>query len=323
MSKLIYENWKPRGATLDVIDQANGVLNNYARQGFDLTLRQLYYQFVSKGWIANKQSEYNKLGSIVNKARLAGLIDWNHIEDRTRELESLNHFRNPAHVIQSSLHWFHTDRWADQPYYIEVWIEKDALTGVIEPVCQQNDIAFLSCRGYTSQSEMWGASQRMLEALNDGRKIIVLHLGDHDPSGIDMTRDIRDRLELFLSVDHWRNEMEGIGDRPSASVQYVRDHFQVNRLALHMEQVEQYGPPPNPAKLTDTRADAYIRDYGYESWELDALEPTVISALIENAIEDYRDPDLWYDACKEEERMRHQLGEVAARWPEVEMMLSA
>jgi hypothetical protein len=196
MPKLIYEKWKPREASVSVVARANAILEQYAEQGFDLTLRQLYYQFVARGWIPNRQEEYDKLGATVNKARLAGLIDWNHIEDRTRSLESLTHFRDPAHVIESSLRWFHTDRWAEQPYHVEVWIEKDALVGVIEPTCQRNDVSFFSCRGYTSQSEMWTAGQRLLKKIEQGKKVRILHLGDHDPSGIDMTRDIEERLQV-------------------------------------------------------------------------------------------------------------------------------
>lgn len=322
MPKLIYEKWNPRAATKVVINQANSILNEYAQQGFDLTLRQLYYQFVARGLIANRQEEYNKLGQTINKARLAGMIDWDHIEDRTRELESLNHFRDPAHVIQSSLHWFHINRWAEQPYHVECWIEKDALTGVIEPVCQENDVPYLSCRGYTSQSEMWRAGQRMLDALDKGKSIVVLHLGDHDPSGIDMTRDIEERLFKFLSIDHWRNRLEGSGDGYEPSFEYVKDHFRVDRLALHMSQVEEYQPPPNPAKLTDTRAENYVALHGYQSWELDALEPSVIAELIQDALDDIRDDELWEDWTEQEEKYRDLLRAAASRWTEVEELLS-
>jgi hypothetical protein len=79
-------------------------------------------------------------------------------------------------------------------------IEKDALVGVIEDVCRQWDVPYFSCRGYASQSEMWGAGQRLLERIRSGRKVQVIHLGDHDPSGLDMSRDIRERLATFISL---------------------------------------------------------------------------------------------------------------------------
>jgi len=111
----------------------------------------------------------------------------------------------------------------------------------------------------------------------NGQRPIVFHLGDHDPSGIDMTRDNRDRLSLFAGVD-----------------------ITVVRLALNMEQIERYRPPPNPAKVTDSRFEAYQREYGDESWELDALNPEVIHNLIENNVQCIRDEKLWDAALARE-----------------------
>jgi hypothetical protein len=322
MPKLVYERWKPRDSSIAVVARVNGILDEYAAQGFQLTLRQVYYQCVARGWIPNRQEEYDKLGATVNKARLAGLIDWNHIEDRTRSLESLTHFRDPAHVIESSLRWFHTDRWAEQPCHVEVWIEKDALVGVIEPTCQRNDVSFFSCRGYTSQSEMWTAGQRLLKKIDEGKSVRILHLGDHDPSGIDMTRDIEERLRKFLVIDHWRYGMEGSGQGVRESIEWIEPRFEVNRLALNMDQIEQYGPPPNPAKVTDSRARGYIATHGRQSWELDALEPTVMADLIESAIDELRDDEAWEAATEKEERFRLLLSEASGRWGEVEELLA-
>ncbi len=87
--------------TLAVIERANEIIEDFAAQGFDLTLRQLYYQFVSRGLIQNKMQEYKKLGSIINDARLAGLIDWERITDRTRELKQNNHWDSPSHIVEA------------------------------------------------------------------------------------------------------------------------------------------------------------------------------------------------------------------------------
>lgn len=141
-------------ATLDVIARANEIIAEYAEQGFALTLRQLYYQFVARALLRNKQTEYKRLGSIVNDARLAGLIDWDHIQDRTRNLLSNSHWTDPAEIIDSAARSFEVDKWTGQEWRPEVWIEKDALLGVIEGVCVELDVPFFSCRGYTSQSEM-------------------------------------------------------------------------------------------------------------------------------------------------------------------------
>lgn len=340
MPKLIYEKWEPGEDALDVIARVNKILDEYAAQDFDLTLRQLYYQFVALDWFPddrrwrqipdtkrwvrdlngtkNADPNYKWLGDIVNRGRLRGLIDWDRIVDRTRALAGLNHFNDPEHMLRRSLDWFHIDRWEAQDFYLEVWIEKEALAGVIEPVCNELDVNFFSCRGYTSQSEMWGAGQRLLRQIEEGKEVRILHLGDHDPSGMDMSRDIEERLLKFLAIDHWRFKMRGASaDSTEPSLDYIKDRFKLNRLALNWHQIEEYGPPPNPAKLTDARAANYVREFGYESWELDALEPPVLARLIRDAVEEHRDEDLWVEACEREQEFLEQLREAQERWPEV------
>jgi len=279
--------------SLAVIEKANEICAAYAAQGFDLTLRQLYYQFVARGLLPNKDTEYKRLGQIVNDARLAGLLDWRYIVDRTRNLRALSHWQTPGSVLDSAAYGYRTDRWASQPHRVEVWIEKDALVGVIAGACERLDVPYFSCRGYTSQSELWGAAQRLIRHGKNGQDPIVIHLGDHDPSGIDMTRDITDRLALF-----------------GADVT-------VRRIALNMDQVRHYQPPPNPAKLTDARATGYIARHGYQSWELDALDPATLDRLIESTIREYRDQWLWDRDTAAMEADRDRLTEIARRFDEV------
>jgi hypothetical protein len=277
------------------ITTANEILEDYAQQGYDLTLRQLYYQFVSRGLIANKDTEYKKLGSVVNDARLAGRIDWNHITDRTRNLRANAHWDSPRDIVDACAQQFRFDKWAAQPNYVEVWVEKDALVGVLEVACKPLDVPYFSCRGYTSQSEMWVAAMRIVKQLEAGKSVYVVHLGDHDPSGIDMSRDITDRITMF--VEH---HLGGSA-------------FELNRIALNMNQVRQYNPPPNPAKITDSRATAYIAKHGDESWELDALEPRVLTALIQDTVENLRDPDEWDAAVKREDKAKAALRAAAVK----------
>lgn len=293
MPRIAYISKGFSDGSLDIIDKANIICADYQAQGFDLTLRQLYYQFVSRGFIANKQSEYKRLGDIVNNGRLAGLIDWDYIVDRTRNLQSLAHWRHPRQIIDAVAQQYRHELWAQQPYRVEVWIEKDALVGVIAGACDRNDVPYFSCRGYTSQSELWGAAQRLLRYEKNGQETVVIHLGDHDPSGIDMTRDIQDRLRLFGST------------------------AEVNRIALTMDQVDQYQPPPNPAKMTDSRVTGYIEEHGDESWELDALDPATLDALVEGEILSWRNDELWRAALARQERQRQRLVSVRERWDDV------
>ena len=301
-----------------VIDQANSIITEYQRQGFQLTLRQLYYQFVARDLIPNQQKEYKRLGAIITDGRYAGLIDWNAIEDRTRSLRGLTHWGSPAEIVRASAEQFRYGLWLDQPYRVEVWIEKDALVGVIEGICQQWDVDYFSCRGYVSASEMWSAGRRLGRYLNQDRKVIVLHLGDHDPSGVDMSGDIQRRLDDFTIGDlaHSHGEVLG-GERLKAGLGTV----DVRRIALTMDQVEEFNPPPNPAKLGDSRSQRYIEEYGDESWELDALDPATLANLIDTEIRGIVDQGRFDAAVGRQEQARDRLREVADQFEIEEEMI--
>lgn len=293
MPKIQYVEHKFGADALAILVQAEKIINEYTKKGFSLTLRQLYYAFVSRALIPNTIKSYKRLGGIINDGRMAGLIDWNAIEDRTRETVTPPAWDDPADIIRSAAASYKRDLWLTQDNRVYVWVEKEALAGIVGQVCSKLYVPYLSCRGYTSQSEMWSSARRLLQVENHGQKTIILHLGDHDPSGIDMTRDITDRLALFESS------------------------VEVHRIALNMDQIDEYHPPPNPAKVTDSRFDSYEEEYGDESWELDALDPQVMSDLIESKVKEHRDEDRWTTALDEQEAHRAQLMDAAKRWDEV------
>jgi hypothetical protein len=280
-------------SSLEVIAKAEEICNDYARQGLDLTIRQLYYQFVARDLIRNNQNEYKRIVQIMNDARMAGLIDWGHIVDRTRFLRGNSHWTNPADVLKSAAYGFMRDRWANQEERVEIWIEKDALVGVIQNPCETWDVPYFACRGYSSVSELRRAGLRLARHERMGKHTTVIHLGDHDPSGIDMTRDIEDRLRIFgSSVD-------------------------VVRLALNMDQVEEYGPPPNPTKMTDSRSNGYVDLHGYECWELDALDPTTIQDMVEEKILEHLDRTQWDRDTAADEADQARLHRIADNWDRV------
>lgn len=298
MPKIAYISKDFHQSSLDTILRADEIIREYMADGYVLTLRQLYYQFVARDLIPNKQSEYNRLGRLMSDARLAGLIDWNAIEDRTRNLSALAHWDSPADIVRGAASQFRVDHWEGQPYRIEVWIEKEALAGVFSRVCRELDIPFFSCRGYTSQSEMWGAAQRLKEYHLSGQQPLIFHFGDHDPSGIDMTRDIQERMELFGCA------------------------LRLDRLALNMDQVDEWEPPPNPAKVSDSRFESYLIEFGRQSWELDALEPRVLSDLVRDTVFNYIDQDAWDEADEQIQEGRRALRNISANWDEVEGFLN-
>jgi hypothetical protein len=275
--KIAYLKIAFKGPALKTIQQANEIIAEYGRQGFDLTLRQLYYQFVSRGLLPNTERNYKNLGNTLSEARLAGLVSWVAIEDRTRPLHGPTHWIGPDHMVRSGADTYAIDKWEGQDNRVEIWVEKEALEGVIAKAAEPLDLDFFPCRGYVSQSSMWRAARRLTNYEKGGQDPVVLYLGDHDPSGIDMTRDIKDRLAL-------------LGCKIT----------QVERIALTLDQVREHNPPPNPAKVTDSRYQAYMAEFGEESWELDALEPAFLVDLISKKTLEYRDQRKWDEALRKE-----------------------
>ncbi len=304
--KILYVPKKFNPVHQKIIDQANQIITGYSAQGYDLTLRQLYYQFVSKEWFpdewrdpktnsTNNNKSYDKLGGIISDARRAGLVDWHAIVDRTRNVRKPPTWGGPPDIIAACASQFSIDCWADQEYRPEVWVEKDALVGVLEVACEPWHCPYFSCRGYTSDSEAWAAAQRLKKASDNGQIPVVFHLGDHDPSGIDMSRDIQDRIDLFSGLTGAKR-------------------VQVRRIALNMNQVEEVNPPANPAKTTDGRFAKYQELYGDDSWELDALDPTYITTLISDEMKKLVDEQAWEDATHRRDNGRRLLQAVSDDW---------
>ncbi len=289
-----------RSGTRAIIRKANTIIEDYQRQGYKLTLRQLYYQFVSRNWLVNKQSEYKRLGEILNDARLAGLVDWDAIEDRGRNLVETPMWgypgdpTSPADFIADWGRHFKNDPWDQQPTYVEAWIEKESLIGVLERPCRKWRVPFFACKGYVSASEMYDTAYRLAGRAESGQRVVVLHLGDHDPSGTQMSENIAERIELLS------REMEGI---------------EVRRIALTMAQIAQYNPPPNPAKETDSRYATYCRTYNTRSsWELDSMPPSVMAQFVEDEIVGEIDMDMWEEAIDKEKVPHGQLLDIGRRW---------
>lgn len=298
MPKICYVDKKFSASSEAVIENANAIIAEYQAEGYTLTLRQLYYQFVSRDLSPNTMKDYKRIGSIINDGRLAGLIDWEAIEDRTRNLEKLGTWDSPQEILDATAKQFRFDWWEDQPYRVEVWVEKEALVGVIERAAFKWRMPYFACRGYTSQSEAWVAGQRFIEYAEAGQSVLILHLGDHDPSGIDMTRDNQDRITTFMSENNAGFDNLAV----------------VERIALNMDQVRRYRPPPNPAKFTDSRAADYVRKFGKSSWELDALDPKVIDQLITDAVQGVLDYDKWEAQKAREEKARAKIATMAKNW---------
>lgn len=305
-----------------IIETANQILLNYKHQGFKLSLRQLYYQFVARDifpedrkwsyknnkWVRdprgtkNADPNYKWLGDIISDARLAGLMDWDMIEDRGREAFLPAAWSSPAEIVMAAAKQFRVDRWEGQENYVEVMVEKDALSGILQPVCSRLHVRFTANKGYSSSSAMFEAGARIYDMLtakdSAANTAHIFYLGDHhDPSGIDMTRDITERLIQFSRLD----------------TKYY-DPIIVHRIALNYDQVEQWNPPENPAKQTDARYAAYRQEFGESSWELDAVEPKTLANLLQEGITNLIDTKQWDLITEREQAMRDELIDYARNY---------
>lgn len=281
-----FEEWNPRDNTLERVDQCEAIIEEYQKQDLKLTLRQLYYQLVSRNLIPNSDKSYNNLGTLVGKARMAGMLDWNAIEDRGRQPDVPLQFQDLEHRIESALYNYRLDRWEGQDTYAELWVEKAALAGVLEPMARRFHVTLMVNKGYSSLSAMYESADRFSENGYNKDRCVVFYLGDHDPSGQDMIRDIGERLNTFTRED---------------------PYIEVEAVALTTAQVRQYNPPPNPTKLTDSRATQYIRKHGRECWEVDALDPSTLQRLIADAFTNVIDQDLMDAVIEREEEDKRKL----------------
>lgn len=275
--KTCYRAKSFKASGMALIEACDRVIVQYMGQGLRLTLRQLYYQLVTQNIIPNEERSYKNLGNLVSDARLAGLLDWDAIEDRGREPDRPPEFESLSRLIEVAIASYRLPRWKGQEHYVELWVEKQALAGVLEPLAREFHVTLMVNKGYSSQSAMRASALRYIDAQERyGQAGICFYLGDHDPSGNDMVRDIDERLEMFgAAVD-------------------------VRKLALTMTQIKQFNPPPNPAKITDSRAAAYIEEFGPHSWEVDALNPTTLARIIRTAFRSVLNTDLM-DAVRDRE----------------------
>jgi hypothetical protein len=293
MARIKFREWNPDLKSQERILKINAILAEYSGR---VTIRQVYYRLVGAGVIANKQEEYRAIQGLITKARYAGLIDWDDIEDRNRGAVRPQEFESGRDLLDRAVGAFRLDRWRGQPFYIELWVEKAALAGVLSPISNDYHITLMVNRGYSSASAMKESADRIRARIRPspeqphGHRPVVLYLGDHDPSGEDMVRDIGERLREFGCPGY----------------------LDVRKVALTMEQIQKYNPPPNPAKLADVRAAAYIEKHGEYSWEVDALPPNVLDLIVRTTINAYVDKKAMEEAITRENLIKAKIKQFAA-----------
>jgi hypothetical protein len=256
-----------------------------------MTLRQLYYRFVALDILENKESQYSYLGEAVKEARIAGTIPWEWVEDRTRsadagdhpEQEPDAHYRSWLDAFKNCASQYHRPRWEGQDTYVEVWVEKEALAGVFESVCRDLKVVSFPNRGYTSVTLLKEAADR-LRAADAGGEPVILYFGDFDPSGQDIERNIRDKLNGTFGVP-----------------------VRVERVALTREQIDERRLPPQPAKSSDSRYEDFVEEHGDIAVELDALPPEDLRQMVRDAVGEYFDEETRREVLHEQARHRRRI----------------
>jgi len=276
---------------LGKLDIINNILDDYRNQGLRLTLRQLYYQMVARDIIPNNMSEYKKVINLCTKGRMGGLIDWDSIEDRLRRPRLPYWSIDVEDALEDTARTYRVDRQKGQDWNVEVWLEKEALSAIVGRVTSKYHVRLMVNRGYSSCTAMRDAHQRFQRHDNN----VILYMGDHDPSGLDMIRDVDDRVGEFNAKQNGYD-------------------LKVKHIALTMNQIEVLKPPPNFAKVTDSRAQEYINEYGTDSWEIDAIEPQVLSDTVENHIKDWIDVDLYDQQVAIEKEDKANLTRIAENY---------
>ncbi len=278
-----FRTWKPNKSSLIILEKINAILEHYRGLRIKVTLRQLYYQLVSKAIIPNEQRQYKMLGSLLSKARMAGLVDWDIIEDRGRRPHIIQDFVDLNDLVSDAVGYFRLPRWDDQENYVELWTEKDAISSVLEPITSRLHLPLIVNKGYSSTTAMKDAADRIKA---QDKEAHILYLGDLDPSGEDMVRDIEERLYEFDVTD-----------------------FTMTKIALNPKQVKHYKLPTNPVKITDSRHQGFMDKFGEHCYEVDAIPPEELQLIVTKAIEALMDMDAFNDVLAEEDVLREKLQE--------------
>jgi hypothetical protein len=277
--------------TKALINKVNEILEEHRAAGYTLSLRQIFYQLVARGVVENNENRYKGLSKTLTDAREAGLVPWDAIEDRGRWLRQNTHWNDPRDLLAATVASWATDLWARQAVRPEVWCEKDALSGIIGPVCEDLDVSWFPAKGYC----LWQTHAERLRGYIDANQgCVIFYLGDHDPSGLDMYANIKRKLKLFLGE--------------------AFEMVSVQRIGLTMEQIRSLNLLPNPAKKKDSRYEVYRAEHGSVCWELDALPAAFIASLVREHLEPLREPRGWDDAISLQEATRQKLATLAGQW---------
>lgn len=293
-----------------ILEHALRIQEAYAKQRMTLTLRQLYYRFVAEGICESGQVHYKRIGDTLTDARYNGSFPIEGLEDRGRDIHE-GSFKRYETGIEDALDdaagmfrglpsfLLRRARWAEQETHVSVWVEKQALEGVFQPVCDELGVSWFAAKGYPSVSALWEWLQQVSRATSHeddssrrhfvgtemewtenyfghADRCVVLYFGDHDPDGWEIPRSAERNIRKLMDVKDLDIDIE------------------FRRIALNMDQVDTYNPPPFEAKMSSARYAGYVEEHETENaWELDALEPVVLRDLIREEVSEYFNETLY------------------------------
>jgi hypothetical protein len=271
-------------ASLRLIDE----MYEIAETRQPITGRGVGYQLLCSGLIDSMSTgEMKKVYRLLKIARERGLIPWEWIVDETRELERSSSWRDPAEYVRAVRRSYRRDFWADQPLRVEVWSEKGTVRGVLAPVLEEYGVGFRVMHGFGSATSIYDVAQGCSEA-----PLIVLYVGDFDPSG------------LYMS-EH---------DLPGRIQKYGGAHITLKRVALLPEDLDNLPSFPASAKKKDSRYKWFTKYYGNECWELDAMDPNTLRDRVAESIIDEIEPVAWNRCERAQEAEVESLQALLDRW---------
>jgi hypothetical protein len=295
-----------------------------------MTLRQLYYRLISAGVLRNDQKEYKRLGNVMTRLREDGRVPRTWIVDHVRSTLKPSSWTGLADFADTVRDAYRKDFWASLPHHVEVFVEKDAVAGTIQPVTAEYDIALRVCRGYSSVSFAGEIANLWTEVR---KPIFAYYVGDFDPSGFDLERDLREKLERYTKGRDTRGRlMDHVGKTISHSGKAgwewldgdfgaLSPHWNIlkgwifwSRLAVRETDFEEHGIIALPVKHTDNRAKAFIERHGHRCAEVDALPPSELRERVEQAILSHIDQARWKRLKKVEKAEQETLASVLDRW---------
>jgi hypothetical protein len=272
-------------ASLDLIE----AMREIAEAARPITGRGVGYQLFTRGLIPSMgRSDMQRVYRLLKQARENGIIPWSWIVDETRELERISTWDDPAQYARAVARSYRRDFWNQQPLRVETWSEKGTVRGVLQPVLDEYAVGFRVMHGFSSATSI----REVAQDDDDGRPLMVLYVGDYDPSGLYMSEhDLPERLE-----------------------RYGGDHVDLQRIALLTADVP--GLPSFPAadKKKDPRYRWFVKNFGHRCWELDAMDPRDLRERVTEEIKEQIDQDAWERCAKVNRAEQESLRTILSQW---------